>query len=141
MNARLVPFIFTLLFSFLSHANDTKLTKLNDFRSWEPNQIQEVQIRMDMPKGFHAYLDQIKVQQLKPDGFKAGEIRVKPEVEFFDKYSKKTRKGLQDTGVISILIEASDPIPAILKFIQFNLRYQVCNESVCFLPKSLSIEV
>lgn len=141
MRTHLALFIFSLFFSLSSFAYDVKLTKLNDFRKWEPHQIQEVKIRVDLPSGFHAYVDQLKVLNLKPEGFKAGEIHVKPEIEFYDKYSKKKRMGLKNSGVISILIEAGDEISADLKTVDFELRHQICSESVCYLPKSLPLAI
>jgi thiol:disulfide interchange protein DsbD len=118
-----------------------RLTSLNDFKKWEPHQTQEFKIQVELPVNFHAYLDQFKVLNLKPEGFKAGEIHIQPEVEFYDKFSKKNRKGLTEKGIVSILIEAGDTIPTDLKIITFDLRHQICSESVCYLPKNLPLEI
>jgi thioredoxin:protein disulfide reductase len=120
---------------------DINISKLTEFKKWEPHQIQEVQLKIQLGANFHAYLDQFKILNLEPEGFKAGEIHIKPEIEFFDKYSKKNRKGFKEYGIISILIEAGDIIPADLKEIMFDLRHQICSESVCYLPKEIPVAV
>ena len=118
-----------------------EVSSVSEARLLKANEQQELLVQLKLPQGFHAYQDQFKIVNLKPEMFKAGEIRVKPEVEFFDKYSQKNRKGFIDSGIVSLIIEAADQVPKDLKEITFDLRYQICSEAVCFLPKYLPIHV
>ena len=130
------------LISFSAFAKNIEIQTIKPFQKWTPDQIQETQILVKLPKNFHAYKDQFKVFNIKPSGFISGQIMVSPEVEFYDKFSKKNRSGLNDTGgTISILLEAPNLIPADLENIEFDLRHQICSDQVCYLPEVLKIVV
>lgn len=129
----LIP-IFAFFFSLFSYAASLEIKSVKPFQKWEPNKIQELVLTAQLPKDFHAYTDQIKVINIKPDGFTSGQIKISPEVEFFDKFTKKNRTGLGEHGTISILFEATDKLPANLEKIEFDLRSQICSHQVCFLP-------
>lgn len=122
-------------------ADSVEATSISEITSIKSGQQQEVQVQLKLPAGFHAYKDQFRIVNLKPEAFKAGQIQIKPEVEFFDKYTKKMRQGFKNAGMVSLIIEASEQLPAQLEKIQFDLRYQICSESVCYLPKNLPITV
>ncbi len=141
-----ILFTFFFLFGTLSVAqtsanNTVQIQSVSRLTKWEPNKIQEVRIQLLLPKNFHAYTDQFKIIDLKPDGFKVSQIQVKPEVTFYDKFSKKNRKGFHDFGTITIVLEAPDQLSAETQPIRFNLRHQICSETVCYLPKNLPVEV
>ncbi len=136
-----VTSLIIFLTPFLDAAINIKISQPIEMKSWEPHQIQEVQLQLQLPKGFHAYQDQFRILNIQPDSFKAGELHIKPEIEFYDKYSKKTRKGLSENGKLTILLEAGDDIPKSLKKINFDLRYQICSESVCYLPTAESVQI
>ncbi len=123
---------------FAEKALVQSITSVGD---WQPHQIQEVRIQLSLPNGFHAYQDQFKVLNIEPEGFIAGQIHVKPEIEFFDKFSGQKRKGFKEQGEVTVLIEAPSEISAAIKSIHFDLRHQICSESVCYLPQNLPIEV
>lgn len=116
-----------------------EIKSIKPFQKWEPNKIQELTLAVKLPKDFHAYKDQIKVINIKPEGFTSGQIHISPEVEFFDKFTKKNRIGLSDQGTITILFEATDKLPSPLTKIEFDLRHQICSPQVCFLPTNLHI--
>lgn len=116
-----------------------EILSIGSVKSWQPGQQQKIDVQVQVPKNFHAYADQIKVINIQPGGFKAGQIEVKPEVEFYDVHSKKKRKGLVNTGFISILLEAPPSIDVHLDKIHFDLRYQICSEQVCYLPQNIAI--
>ncbi|AGH96263.1 protein-disulfide reductase DsbD family protein [Pseudobdellovibrio exovorus] len=121
-------------------AEDLKIISISRLSTWEPSKNQELRLEIQLPDGFHAYVDQFKIRNIQPEGFKAGQISVKPEVVFYDKFSKKDRKGLYEKGVLSLVVEAPEEVgldPN--QTVQFNLRHQICSESVCFLPKDLSV--
>lgn len=134
--------VLTLFFNCsFSWAQQATVKSVNSVTSWQPHQIQEIHIQLTLPKGFHAYKDQFKILNLKPEGFKAGEIHVKPEHEFFDKFSGRQRQGFETEGEVTLVVEAPSAIPTDLQKVQFDLRHQICSESVCFLPQNLPIEV
>ncbi|MBC7741124.1 MAG: thioredoxin family protein [Bdellovibrionaceae bacterium] len=118
-----------------------QIQSVSSITNWEPSQIHEVHLQVALPPHFHAYTDQFKVIDLEPAGFKASQIQVKPEIEFFDKFTKKVRKGFTSVGNITIVVEGSEQIPAGLSKVTFNLRHQICSESVCYLPKNILVEV
>ena len=86
------------LIAFSAFAKNVEIQTIKPFQKWSADQIQETQILIRLPKNFHAYKDQIKVLNIKPSGFISAQIRVNPEVEFYDKFSKKNRLGLNDAG-------------------------------------------
>ncbi len=123
-------------------STDLVVKTIKPFQKWTSDQIQETQIAVQLPKNFHAYKDQIKILNIKPSGFKTAQIKLNPEVEFYDKFSKKNRLGLNDSGgVISILFEAPEKLPLDLQVIEFDLRHQICSDQVCYLPENLKITV
>lgn len=147
MNNRPTPlhlistFVFAIFISTLVHAQDLAITSISLAKPWQSSATQNVILEAVLPKKFHAYTDQFKILNIKPEGFRIGEIKIKPEVEFYDKFSKKKRTGILEKGSITLLIEASDIISDPNQKVSFDLRHQICSESVCFLPKSISIEV
>lgn len=106
-----------------------------------PGRVETLQIKAILPEGFHAYSDKFKVSQVSSPGFNIGQIKVVHEVDFFDKFTQKNRKGLAETGLITAQIETPIDHNSALKKIQFNLSYQICSEKVCYLPKTQTLEV
>lgn len=115
------------------------MTSVSHLKPWQPGQNQEVKLTVEMPAGFHAYLDQFKLQKINPEGFKAGQISVQPEIVFFDKFSKKERRGLNEKGTVSVVLEAPNDMVAENQDVTFELRHQICSETVCFLPQNILI--
>ena len=107
----------------------------------QEGQIKSARISMTMPKNFHAYADQFKISNIQPDQFQVGAIKLIPEVEFFDKYSKKNRKGLFENGEIEIQIEAPEKVTSKMEKLVFDLKYQICSDQVCFLPKTQTVTI
>ena len=126
--------------SFPARAEDLTLKSVSSAQPWSVNQTQVLQVEVDLPKGFHAYSDQFRVSQIEPAEFKAGNITVKNETDFFDRFTKKTRKGFFEHGTLDVTVDAPANAKAAQK-IKFDLRYQICSESVCFLPKTISVDV
>jgi thiol:disulfide interchange protein DsbD len=139
---RLAPYLILSFFLFNSAAaEELRVESVSQVQEWQAGQTQTVNIDLRMPRNFHAYSDQFKILKVKPDGFSAGHIKLKPEIDFFDKFSKKNRKGISEQGRLSFLIEAPGKITNSKESVTFNLRHQICSESVCFLPKSILITV
>lgn len=137
---KFISFIFALILPFWAFAKTSlEIQSIKPFQKWEPNKIQELVLTIKLPKDFHAYKDQLKVINVKPEGFKSGEIKIQPEIEFYDNFSKKNRIGLGENGTISILFEAGDKIPDSAEKIEFDLRHQICSPKVCFLPTNLHV--
>ncbi|OFZ31568.1 MAG: hypothetical protein A2622_03010 [Bdellovibrionales bacterium RIFCSPHIGHO2_01_FULL_40_29] len=134
--------LFALLCSFSVFAKTFEIQSVRPVQKWSADKIQETQITITLPQNFHAYKDQIKILNIKPAGFKSGQIKLTPEVEFYDKFSRKNRTGFDDRGgVISILIEAPDQLADAEQSIEFDLRHQICSDVNCYFPKTVKITV
>jgi thiol:disulfide interchange protein DsbD len=122
--------------------NDDLLIKsISEVRPWSEGLTQEIKIEVSLPKGYHAYKDQFKILNLLPDGFSAGSLSLSPEKKFFDKYSQKERLGLYESGAVKLFIEAASKNVDPMQKIKFDLRYQICSDAVCQLPKNLPVEI
>lgn len=106
-----------------------------------PGRVETLKIKMILPKGFHAYSDKFKITQISAQDFEMGQVIVLNEVDFFDKFTKKNRKGLAETGMIAVQIEAPIDFNNTLKKFYFNLTYQICSEKVCYLPQTQTLKV
>ena len=131
----LLPLLF---FSLYARAEDLSIKSVSAPQPWSGQPTQEIKIEVQLPKGFHAYSDQFRISNISPSDFKAGNIVVKPETEFFDKYTKKTRKGLFEDGHLLVTVEAPAKTDAAAK-VAFDLRYQICSDNVCYLPASVTV--
>lgn len=135
---------FTTVNSFSQTARGNtpvvEIRSISPLTKWEAHKIQEVHIQLLLPLNFHAYTDQFKVIDVQPQGFKTSKINVQSEIEFFDKFSKKTRRGFKDLGTITVVLEAPEIITNPNQSVRFNLRHQICSETVCYLPKNILIE-
>lgn len=107
----------------------------------QEGQIKSARITMTLPKNFHAYADQFKILNVQPNGFQVGQLKLKPEIEFFDKYTKKNRKGLFETGEIELQIESPEKVTSTMEKLTFDLKYQICSDQVCYLPKTQTITI
>lgn len=134
-------YLFLFAFSVWAQTQDLLVNSISAVKPWSNQVNQEVKIELVLPKGFHAYNDQFKILNIQPDGFSVGSLHTSPEVDFYDKYSKKNRKGLYEKGTLSLVIEASEKNIDPQQKINFNLRYQICSDTVCHLPKTLPIEI
>ena len=139
--SKLLPLLFALLLPTLVHAAGLSVTSISLVKPWQPNATQTLRLEVILPKKFHAYTDQFKFLNIKPEGFKVGELKARPNVEFYDKFSKKKRNGLFEKGSLELLIEAPEKIADPTQKVTFELRHQICSESICFLPKNTLIEV
>lgn len=134
-------FLLIFFISFVSFAEENlRIQSISPLKKWKSNSLQELHIEVQIPKGFHAYLDQFKVEQLNPESFKAGQIQIKPDIQFFDKFTKKIRHGFTEKGQISVLLESSELKSSDIKEVTFQLRYQICSEKICYLPQKIKIQ-
>lgn len=137
----LFSLVFALSLSAFSETGDVQFSVVTQPLTLHEGQIRSARILMIMPKNFHAYADQFKISNIQPDKFQVGQLKLIPEVEFFDKYTKKNRKGLFETGEIEIQIESPEKVTGKMEKLMFDLKYQICSDQVCFLPKTKTITI
>lgn len=109
--------------------------------SIQEGQIKSARLSLKMPTGFHAYADQFKISNIQPDSFKVGQIKLKPEAEFYDKYTKKNRMGILESGEIEIQIESPEKLSRKMEKLMFDLKYQICSNQICYLPQTYKAEI
>ena len=137
----LLAFGLSLFFTFQVFAKDsepvtdpmTASAQLHPYE-WSPGQGGEIEIKMDLPAGYHAYSDSIKLQILEPDGFQATTPRIEPQIEWFDKFSKKKRMGVQKISVLKAHIEAPSRFTKRFEQMKVELTYQACSDQFCLFP-------
>lgn len=122
-------------------AQDLSVLSVSLAHPWKAGHTQQVSLEIVLPPKFHAYKDQFKIQNIQPTDFKIGELLITPEVKFYDKFSKKNKIGLYENGKLSVMVEAPLNITNPLEKISFDLRYQICSESVCYLPKTIPVQI
>ncbi len=145
----LAIFTFVLFFSWIPFAAqaDESLAGRAQFQvitqplTLQEGQIKSARITMTLPKNFHAYADQFKILNVQPNSFQVGQLKLKPEIEFFDKYTKKNRKGLFENGEIELQIESPEKVTRNMEKLSFDLKYQICSDQVCYLPKTQNITI
>lgn len=141
---KLTAAIYLILFGFWALAadqDDLLVSSVSTAKPWQSGSNQEIKIEIRLPQGFHAYTDQFRVRDINPPDFSVGSLTITPETEFFDKYSNKKRRGIFESGVIRVVVEASQQRSVTNQIVKFDLRYQICSESVCYLPKTKTIEI
>lgn len=140
----ILAILFLSFFSISVFANnngEAQFSVITQPLTLHEGQIKSARITMTMPKGFHAFADQFKISNIEPNNFQVGQLKLNPEVEFFDKYSKKNRKGLFESGEIEIQIESPEKVTSNMEKLTFDLKYQICSDQVCFLPKTQKISI
>lgn len=101
-----------------------------------PGKAETIEISVNLPKGFRAYSDQLSLRKFSPEDYKWGQVRMLPEIEFYDKFSKKNKRGILENGSIQFQVESPESASQKNQSIEFNLRYQICSEAVCYVPKT-----
>ncbi len=100
-----------------------------------------ITLQTQLPRGFHLYADQLKLLSVEPETYKLGQLETLPRTEFFDKHSQKKRIGFYENGQIVFQIESPENISSATETVTFDLRYQICSEQVCYLPKNESFQL
>lgn len=145
MNFRVFNLFFSILvWSVLSLANSSvenlNVSLIQKSISFKPGKVETLKLHLSLPNNLikekaHVYSDQFKIRNINPETFVAGEIKVENEIDFYDKFTKKNRKGFNQDSILSIQFEAPANFKNDIKEISFEIRYQVCTEKVCFLPQ------
>lgn len=132
---------FILSSTALAQTQDVIFNLESDTIMLAPGRVETLKIKTILPEGFHAYSDKFKITKVSAPEFKMGQVKVVNEVDFFDKFTKKNRKGLAESGMITAQIETPIDFNNTLKNFHFNLTYQICSEKVCFLPKTQTLHL
>lgn len=145
-------FLVCFLLAFTGHPawslsfdeNDPLLVEsLLQPHTWNPGQNGQLILKLKLPPGYHAYEDQFKINILEPDGFKQGKIVLTKVKEWFDKFSKRNRRGFEIESEMQIQLEAPLQFQADHKEMKLDLTYQACTDSFCLFPmtKTLSVPI
>jgi thioredoxin:protein disulfide reductase len=102
-----------------------------------PDKDTELKIYFDLANGFHAYVEQFKVEILSHPEFILGELYVAPVVEFQDPVSKKKKAGTEGHGSLSAYFKAPGGLPLGDITLQIQLTYQACTKDYCLFPKKI----
>lgn len=107
---------------------------------WNPGQSGDLTIKLKLPKKYHAYEDMFRLTLLEPDGFKMAAFKLKPVHEFYDKFTKKKRRGIEETGEMTAHIEAPLEFKTNATKLVFELTYQACSDTFCLFPVTKKVE-
>ncbi len=125
-----------------SSDTDPLLTTIKVFPyEWSPGQGGNLEIKMTLPKGYHAYEDQFRLVILEPDGFKIAPYKIEPITSWYDKFSKTERRGIENEATLTVHIEAPDRFLKRHEKMKMNLVYQACSAQFCLFPTTKLIEV
>ena len=106
----------------------------------EPLQITELRVQMTLPPEFKAYADQFRIEIVEPINFKIAKPTITPLNEFFDKFTKKNRKGMVGHATLFAPIEAPPELLKKTKVLKLKLTYQACTDTYCLFPESILVE-
>lgn len=131
----------TLVWAQEPHETDPLLTEVSlSIFEWNPGQGGDINIKLKLPKGFHAYEDMFRLTLVEPEGFRMSAFKLKPVHEFYDKFSKKKRRGIEEAGVMSAHIEAPLEFRKSATKLVVELTYQACSETFCLFPVTKKLE-
>jgi thiol:disulfide interchange protein DsbD len=130
----------------LGHAENAEKHPLTavakvDHYNLEPEQIAQLQISMLLPTEYKAYEDQFHVQVISPEGVKISKFTIEPLSGFFDKFTKKKRRGVIGSAMLTAPFELPKNIPLGDQELQIKLTYQACAESYCLFPQDVILKV
>ncbi len=109
--------------------------------TWSAGQNGQLILNLELPTGYHAYEDKFNIQILEPDGFKYAKFTLTNTKEWFDKFSKKTRRGVEKKSQLILKIEAPLRFNKAYEKMKFDFTYQACSDSFCLFPKTKTIEI
>jgi len=145
--------LFAVYFSDLGLAH-AQLTTTGDLVIKDPLKVQTVQDKiqiqnqnpivldfdLSLPPKYHVYSDSIKINILKSKSTLVMQsLNIKPEIEFYDKFSKRTRKGIQEKAELQIKMMLKNLHFEDEHEIQLDLTYQACSDQFCLLPTHKTI--
>ncbi|MCB0363544.1 MAG: hypothetical protein KDD35_12525, partial [Bdellovibrionales bacterium] len=98
-----------------------------------------LRIDLELAPGFHAYLDQFKLNVLEPEGLQLNQLDISPVVEFPDGVSKKIKKGVKGKAQIHTVLGVPEGFPTGTTPAFLELTYQACTLTYCLLPKKIRL--
>lgn len=104
-----------------------------------PGEQAELQIKLALMPGYHAYTERFKLVAIEPAGLKIGKLRISPMVKFFDQVTKTMKDGIENQAVIDATVEISESTQSGKIQGDFALTYQACTEKFCLLPKTVPV--
>lgn len=100
-----------------------------------------INIKLKLPKDFHAYEDQFKFIFLEPSGLKILASEITPLKKWFDNTSKKERTGIENDANLKITFSTPDHFLDLNNKVVLALTYQACTQSFCLFPKTKDITI
>lgn len=108
--------------------------------TWNPGQNGRLVFRLKLDGKFHAYEDKFQVQILEPEGFVAGRPKTAPITSFYDKFSKKERRGFKGEGRMTVAVEAPARWARDRRELVVQFTYQACSDSFCLFPTTKTVK-
>lgn len=147
-NVSVLSFLLCLIFSFLARAQDATDEKVLEIQkvSLSPhhgpaNLQRTLKLEVSLKPGFKAYADKFSISILEPYPTQNTPLKLDPVHEFYDKFSKTTKKGIKESGIITTTVEVQQPLEDGTHKLVFELKYQACSEKVCFFPQTIKKEL
>jgi thiol:disulfide interchange protein DsbD len=100
-----------------------------------------LKLDLSIKSGFKAYADKFSINFLEPYPTKHTEMKLNPVHEFYDKFSKSSKKGIKDSATLTTTIEIQQPLKEGAQKLVFELKFQACSETVCFFPQTIKREL
>lgn len=106
-----------------------------------PGQTVELKLKLKIDQGFHAYLDQYKLDLIDSKDYYLSEFQIRPTVKFTDPITKKEKIGTLDYAEMLSLLDIPKNAPSGLNHINLELTYQACGKDFCLFPKKIIVPV
>lgn len=114
----------------------------SDPAEWSVGQAGQLTLKLRLPPKYHAYEDKFAVQIMEPDAFLMGPIKVEGVKEFYDKFSKKNRRGVEERSTITVPLEApGEWVGNVEDRIVLQLTYQACSDTFCLFPITKTVKI
>lgn len=148
MRLQLQTLLLLLMFFFSGFAqakqivvNDNPLTaEVRDSQILvSPGKENNLDIRLKLADGYHAYLERFKVVVREPQEIKVTRFEVSPVVKFMDTVSKSMKDGVKDQALLQAHIMVPADFGSGVTPLLLELTYQACREEHCLFPKTISV--
>jgi thiol:disulfide interchange protein DsbD len=100
----------------------------------------ELKLKLQLANGFHAYLDQYKLELVEPKDAYLSEFQISPTTKFNDPISKKTKIGTSGYSEMVALFEIPKHYTGGEHLLKIKMTYQACGEKFCLFTKSIFTE-
>ncbi len=107
----------------------------------EHEQIAQLEINLQLPKGYKAYEDQFKLKVVSPEGVQVSKFHLNPLVEIFDKFSKKQKKVVVDQARMTSAVEFNKHLQNGEQKLAVEITYQACTDTYCLFPQTTLVDV